>query len=148
MLRNPSYTLSTNVGGGTSLTTCKRRQVRPRIWWKSIEWEKGGASGIPDIFHRSKSTLTLFVPLSRRSLFSNLVRTIGSWVAGTSTHQSSISVTIHPPTDIETKKLCIRVVWKALPMIDISQEDGEKGQNYIWLWDRHVVKFEGTAKVG
>jgi hypothetical protein len=41
-------------------------------------------------------------------------------------------------------------------MIDISQEDGEKGQEHIWRWgscgSRHVadakVNFEGTAKVG
>ena len=40
-------------------------------------------------------------------------------------------------------------------MIDISQEDGMKGQEDIWRWgavDRHVadteVNFERTAKVG
>lgn len=40
--------------------------------------------------------VTLLVPFS---LSSNLVRAIRPWMAGTSTHSSSISVMIHPPPE-------------------------------------------------
>ena len=63
--------------------------------------------------------------------FANPVRTIGSWTAGNSTYLSSISVTVHRPPSIEMKQ-CDCVVGKALPMIDIGQEDGDKGLEHIW----------------
>jgi hypothetical protein len=100
----------------------KTRQAGPGILWKPIGREKDEASGVPDMFGPCNSIVTLFVPLARRGFFSNLVCTIGSWTAGTSTEPSSNSVTIHPPPDIETKKLCVHVVRKAPPMIDISQD--------------------------
>ena len=79
--------------------------------------------------------LSLLVPLSqRRFFFSNLVHTVRSWTDGTSTYPSSISVMIHPLPHIKTKKPRARVVRKALPMIDISQEDGEKDQEHSWWW--------------
>ena len=58
----------------------------------------------------------------------------GSCTAGALTHPPSIPVKIHPAPDIERKKLCVRVVRKALPMIDVSQEDGMKGQEDAWRW--------------
>ena len=54
-------TLSTNIGGETSLERrrfegiVKRRQARPRILWKPIEREKGGAS-VPNMFGCYNST--------------------------------------------------------------------------------------------
>ncbi|KIJ90771.1 hypothetical protein K443DRAFT_686517, partial [Laccaria amethystina LaAM-08-1] len=54
------------------------------------------------------------------------------------------------------RRSCASVSPERHSLIDISQEDGEKGQEHIWRWgscgSRHVadakVKFEGTAKVG
>ena len=59
----------------------------------------------------------------------------------------------HPPPDIKTKKPCVRVVRKALSMIDISREDSKKDQEHSWWWrgellNRHLVKDEGSMKVG
>ena len=76
---------------------------------------------VPDIFGCCNSALTLFVPLSRRGFFcSNLVRT-NRLVDGGNLGLSIIhSVKIHPAPDNERKKLCVRVVRKALPMIEIN----------------------------
>ncbi|KIJ91367.1 hypothetical protein K443DRAFT_686131 [Laccaria amethystina LaAM-08-1] len=50
------------------------------------------------------------------------------------------------------RRSCASVSFERHSLIDISQEDGEKGQEHIWRWIWHVadaeVKFEGTAKVG
>ena len=93
--RDSSDTISTNVGGETSLERrrleeiVKRCQARPRILLKPIDRERGEASGVPDMFGRSQ--------LEKGFIISNLVRTIGSWTAGSSTHPSSTSTMIHPP---------------------------------------------------
>ncbi|KIK00730.1 hypothetical protein K443DRAFT_678928 [Laccaria amethystina LaAM-08-1] len=44
----------------------KTRQAGLRILWKPIDMEKDETSGVSDIFGRCNSTLTLFVPLTRR----------------------------------------------------------------------------------
>ena len=78
----------------------------------------------------SESAVTLFVPLSRRGRFcSNLVPAAYRLVDG-----GNLDPSIHPAPDIEGKKLCVRVVRTALPMIDISREDGMKGREGIWRW--------------
>ena len=137
-LRNLSYTLSTKVGGETSIGRrqlegiVQRRQARPRVLWKLINREEGrskwGTRYVRPLQFDSHSLVLL-------SRFFQIWSTVGSWTVGSSTHPSSISVMIHPLPHIKTKKPRARVVRKALPMIDISQEDGEKDQEHSrWWW--------------
>ena len=65
-LRNLSYTLSTKVGGETSIGRwqlegiVKGRRARPRILWKPIDREKREASGVPDMFGRFQPEKSFF----------------------------------------------------------------------------------------
>jgi len=73
-LTNSSYTVSTNVGGETSLGRwrvegiVKRRQTRPRILCKAIEREKGKQVGY-QIYSAAATRLSLSLPLSVRQVF-------------------------------------------------------------------------------
>ena len=95
--------------------------------------------------------LSLSVPLIRRRFFflSNLVRTIGSWTAGSSTHPSSTSVMSHPSPNEEAVGMC-RL--KGTPN-DRHQSGGrcERRRRSLVvgeLWKKHVVRFAGSAEVG
>ena len=85
----------------------KKRRARPRIIWKPIERKRAKRVGHRPLQLDSNS---LSLSAGERFFFANLVRPIGSSTAETSTDPSSISVTIHRPPSIETKKQCDCVV--------------------------------------
>jgi hypothetical protein len=96
--------LSTDAGREASL-----RRQRLETHEALVQRERGSEWGTRYIRPLQLNSHSLS-PSQPEKVFSNLVRTIGSWAVGTSTHSSSISVTINPLPDIETKKLCVPVV--------------------------------------
>ena len=101
------------------------------------------------MFGRCNSTLALCPSHPEKSFSSNLVRTIGSWTAGSSTHLSSTCVMIHPPPNEEAVRMC-RLKGTPNDRHQLGGRCERRRRSLVVgeLWNKHVVRFEGSAKVG